>query len=155
MSYVIQGIQHVGIAVSDMDKSLKLYRKLFGLDIPFFDAVRCSSIPFFICEKDANKNGMEHLGFKTYSGFNLSNESLDNPVERWVKLLEDNKEIFTDLKISKEVYHQNKDVIKFNLNRLLNTDWVDFFQQQFDILPNSIQNVLKKNFNELKKASTK
>ena len=31
------GIQHVGIAVSEMDKSLKLYRKLFGLDIPFFD----------------------------------------------------------------------------------------------------------------------
>ena len=39
MTYVIQGIQHVGIAVSDMDASLKLYRKLFGLDIPFFDAV--------------------------------------------------------------------------------------------------------------------
>ena len=35
MSYVIQGIQHMGIAVSDMDASLKLYRKLFGLDIPF------------------------------------------------------------------------------------------------------------------------
>ena len=32
MTYVIQGIQHVGIAVSDMDKSLKLYRKLFGLE---------------------------------------------------------------------------------------------------------------------------
>ena len=124
-------------------------------DTKFFDAVRCSSIPFFICEKDANKNGMEHLGFKTYSGFNLSNESLDNPVERWVKLLEDNKELFTDLKMSKEMYHQNKDVIKFNLNRLMNTDWFDFFQQQFDILPDSIQNVLEKNFNELKKASTK
>ncbi len=39
MSYVIQGIQHIGIAVSDMDASLKLYRKLFGLDMPFFDAV--------------------------------------------------------------------------------------------------------------------
>ena len=38
MSYVIQGIQHIGIAVSDMDASLKLYRKLFGLDMPFFDA---------------------------------------------------------------------------------------------------------------------
>ena len=37
--YTIQGIQHMGIAVSDMDASLKLYRKLFGLDIPFFDAV--------------------------------------------------------------------------------------------------------------------
>ena len=56
-----------------------------------------------------------------------------------VKLLEDNKEIFTDLKISKEVYNQNKDVIKFNLNHLMNTNWLNFFQQQFDVLPNSKQ----------------
>ena len=44
MSYVIQGIQHVGIAVSDMDASLKLFRKLFGLDIPFFDAVAAAPL---------------------------------------------------------------------------------------------------------------
>lgn len=44
MTYVIQGIQHVGIAVSDMDASLKLYRKLFGLDIPFFDAVAAAPL---------------------------------------------------------------------------------------------------------------
>ena len=44
MSYVIQGIQHIGIAVSDMDASLKLYRKLFGLDIPFFDAVAAAPL---------------------------------------------------------------------------------------------------------------
>ena len=44
MSYVIQGIQHMGIAVSDMDASLKLYRKLFGLDIPFFDAVAAAPL---------------------------------------------------------------------------------------------------------------
>ena len=119
-------------------------------DTKFFDAVRCSSIPFFICEKDANKNGMEHLGFKPYSGFNLSNESLVNPVERWVKILEDNKEIFTDLKISEEVYNQNKDVIKFNLDLLMNTNWPNFFQQQFDALPNSVQNEFEKTFNELK-----
>ncbi len=35
----INGIQHIGIAVSDMDASLKYFRKFFGLDIPFFDAV--------------------------------------------------------------------------------------------------------------------
>ena len=44
MSYVIQGIQHIGIATSDMDASLKLYRKLFGLDMPFFDAVAASPL---------------------------------------------------------------------------------------------------------------
>ena len=42
--YTIQGIQHMGIAVSDMDASLKLYRKLFGLDIPFFDAVAAAPL---------------------------------------------------------------------------------------------------------------
>jgi catechol 2,3-dioxygenase-like lactoylglutathione lyase family enzyme len=44
MTYVIQGIQHVGIAVSDMDASLKLFRKLFGLDIPFFDAIAAAPL---------------------------------------------------------------------------------------------------------------
>ncbi|MDG1159134.1 MAG: VOC family protein [Flavobacteriales bacterium] len=35
----INGIQHIGIAVNDMDASLKYFRTFFGLDIPFFDAV--------------------------------------------------------------------------------------------------------------------
>ncbi|NNE56393.1 MAG: VOC family protein, partial [Flavobacteriales bacterium] len=35
----INGIQHIGIGVNDMDASLKFYRKYFGLDIPFFDSV--------------------------------------------------------------------------------------------------------------------
>lgn len=36
----INGLQHIGVAVSDMDASLKFYRKFFGLDIPFFDSVQ-------------------------------------------------------------------------------------------------------------------
>ncbi len=36
----INGLQHIGVAVSDMDRSLKFYRKFFGLDIPFFDSVQ-------------------------------------------------------------------------------------------------------------------
>ncbi|MDC0140265.1 VOC family protein [bacterium] len=39
-SYRIQGMQHIGIAVTDMDRSLRLYRQLFGMDIPFFDSVQ-------------------------------------------------------------------------------------------------------------------
>ncbi len=35
----INGIQHVGIAVQDLDASWKWYRKYFGLDVPFFDSV--------------------------------------------------------------------------------------------------------------------
>lgn len=36
----INGLQHIGVAVSNMDHSLKFYRKFFGLDIPFFDSVQ-------------------------------------------------------------------------------------------------------------------
>ncbi len=35
----INGLQHIGVAVSEMDKSLPFYRKFFGLNIPFFDSV--------------------------------------------------------------------------------------------------------------------
>jgi catechol 2,3-dioxygenase-like lactoylglutathione lyase family enzyme len=36
----IQGMQHIGIAITDMDATLRLYRQLFGMDIPFFDSVQ-------------------------------------------------------------------------------------------------------------------
>ena len=36
----VNGMQHIGLAVSDMNTFLPLYRKLFGLDIPFFDSVQ-------------------------------------------------------------------------------------------------------------------
>ncbi len=36
----INGLQHIGVAVSDMDRSLPFYRKFFGLNIPFFDSVQ-------------------------------------------------------------------------------------------------------------------
>lgn len=38
-AYRINGFQHIGIAVKDMDPSLRFYRKYFGLNVPFFDAV--------------------------------------------------------------------------------------------------------------------
>lgn len=39
MKHRINGFQHIGVAVSDMDASLRFYRKFLGLDIPFFDSV--------------------------------------------------------------------------------------------------------------------
>ena len=36
----INGLQHIGVAVSNMDDSLRFYRKFFGLDIPFFDSIQ-------------------------------------------------------------------------------------------------------------------
>jgi catechol 2,3-dioxygenase-like lactoylglutathione lyase family enzyme len=34
----INGIQHLGVGVQDLDSSWKWYRKFFGVDIPFFNA---------------------------------------------------------------------------------------------------------------------
>jgi catechol 2,3-dioxygenase-like lactoylglutathione lyase family enzyme len=36
----IHGIQHIGVAVSNMNRTLPLYRKWFGMNIPFFDGVQ-------------------------------------------------------------------------------------------------------------------
>jgi len=35
----INGLQHIGLAVQNMDSSLLFYRKFIGLDVPFFDSV--------------------------------------------------------------------------------------------------------------------
>ena len=40
----VLGMQHIGIAVTDMDRTLRLYRKLFGMDIPFFDSVQAAPL---------------------------------------------------------------------------------------------------------------
>lgn len=40
----INGIQHIGVAVTDMDMSLRFYRKYFGMDIPFFDSVAAAPL---------------------------------------------------------------------------------------------------------------
>ncbi len=43
-AYRINGFQHIGIAVQDMDASLRFYRKYFGLNVPFFDAVAAAPL---------------------------------------------------------------------------------------------------------------
>ena len=35
----INGIQHLGVAVTDMDQSLAYFRKHLGMDVPFFDSI--------------------------------------------------------------------------------------------------------------------
>ncbi len=39
MYKVINGMQHIGVGTANHEKSWKWYRKFFGLDIPFFNAV--------------------------------------------------------------------------------------------------------------------
>ena len=44
LDYRIQGMQHIGVATSDMDHSLKFFRQLFGMDIPFFDSIQAAPL---------------------------------------------------------------------------------------------------------------
>jgi catechol 2,3-dioxygenase-like lactoylglutathione lyase family enzyme len=37
-------MQHIGVAVQDMDASLKYFRKIFGMNIPFFDSVQAAPL---------------------------------------------------------------------------------------------------------------
>lgn len=40
----IHGIQHIGVAVSDMERSLIFYRKVLGMNIPFFDSIQAAPL---------------------------------------------------------------------------------------------------------------
>lgn len=48
----INGLQHIGVAVSDMDNALPFYRKFFGLNIPFFDSVAEAPLMRVYCNGD-------------------------------------------------------------------------------------------------------
>lgn len=48
----INGLQHIGVAVSNMDASLPFYRKFFGLNIPFFDSVAEAPLMRYYCNGD-------------------------------------------------------------------------------------------------------
>jgi catechol 2,3-dioxygenase-like lactoylglutathione lyase family enzyme len=45
----INGLQHIGVAVTNMDVSLKYYRTMFGLNIPFFDSVQPAPLMRYYC----------------------------------------------------------------------------------------------------------
>lgn len=38
MAHIINGIQHLGVGVDNLDESWRWYRKFFGMNIPFFNA---------------------------------------------------------------------------------------------------------------------
>lgn len=40
----INGIQHVGLAVANMDEALKFYRKVLGMDVSFFDSIAAAPL---------------------------------------------------------------------------------------------------------------
>jgi catechol 2,3-dioxygenase-like lactoylglutathione lyase family enzyme len=40
----VNSIQHIGVAVQNIDESLKFYRKIFGMNIPFFDSIQAAPL---------------------------------------------------------------------------------------------------------------
>lgn len=46
----INGLQHIGVAVQNMDAALPFYRKFFGLNIPFFDAIADAPLMRVYCD---------------------------------------------------------------------------------------------------------
>ena len=108
-------------------------------DEKYFDTILCKTIPFMLCEKDSNKSGLELMGFLPYKGFELENDSNDNPVLRWKRLLSDNEYIFKDLEKIEELHHINRPVIGHNFDRLVNTDWEAERLDQYNRLPSFIQ----------------
>jgi hypothetical protein len=115
----------------------------YSHDEKYFDTILTKTVPFMLCEKNSNTNISEStLGFLPYMGFDLKSDSNDNPVLRWISLLEDNKHIFKDKEIAKELYDKNQRVIEHNYNRLVNTDWDAERLVQFNRLPTFIKEYL-------------
>jgi len=111
-------------------------------DEKYFDTILCKTVPFMLCEKDSNVSGVELLGFLPYKGFNFTSDSNDNPVLRWKSLLEDNEHIFKDKEQVKELYDKNQKIIEHNFNRLVNTDWGKERLDQYNRLPEFINEYL-------------
>jgi len=111
-------------------------------DEKYFDTVLSKTIPFMLCEKDSNKSGLELLGFLPYEGFELKNDSNDNPILRWKLLLSDNSNIFKSLEKIKELYEQNQRIIDHNFQRLVSTDWAAEKLAQYNRLPTFIKDIL-------------
>lgn len=80
------------------------------------------TLPFFFDNKNANAN-IADIGFKPYIGFDYRADAIDNFVERWNVLFEDNKKFFLESIASQEIYRMNKEIIDHNYRVLLETDW--------------------------------
>ena len=102
----------------------------------------CKTVPFFVGNVSENDN-LKMYGFESYVGFDYSADSISNPIERWIKLLDDNKRFFIDIDESKKIHDLNKDIIEHNYDRLINTDWKKVANDDLAGSPDHVQEVLK------------
>ena len=103
----------------------------------------CKTIPLMLCVKNSNNRGCKTLGFLPYVGLNFDKDSVDDYVQRWQGLLEDNYKTFSNEEKISEIYEKNYEIIEENFSRLVKTDWDKEKNNQYSKLPNLIKDFLK------------
>lgn len=113
------------------------------IDEKFTDLVACKCVPFFVGNGDENKH-IAKLGFESYIGFDYSGLSKSNHVERWLTLLNDNKDFLLKEEHSNKIYEMNKDIIEYNYKVLINTNWYDKANTEFKTISSSMRQTISK-----------
>jgi len=109
----------------------------------YFNLIMCKTIPLMLCVKNSNNRGCKTLGFLPYVGLNFDKDSVDDYVQRWQGLLEDNYKTFSNEEKISEIYEKNYEIIEENFSRLVKTDWDKEKNNQYSKLPNLIKDFLK------------
>jgi len=113
----------------------------------FLHSVACKTLPFFIGNKNDNEN-VKDLGFKPYVGFDYSSESIDNFVERWQKLLDDNSHFLLQQEHASEIMEKNREIIQYNFDVLVSTDWKKKAYEKISMVSGPTREFLKELFFE-------
>ena len=108
--------------------------------------IASKTLPFFFDNKGTNRN-LKDMGFEPYVGFDYSAEHMDNFVERWETVLQNNKKFFLEEKESKEIYDMNKNIIDNNYRVLMETNWREKALAEFLQLPGHIRDAVENNTN--------
>lgn len=111
----------------------------------FLHPVACKSLPFFINNKNDNEN-IRDLGFMPYVGFDYSANSIDNFVERWQKLLDDNSHFLLDNDNAFMIMEKNKEIIEHNYQVLLTTNWEQKAFDKISTLSGPVRDFMIKTF---------
>ncbi len=106
--------------------------------------IAAKTLPFFFDNKDANLN-LQDIGFKPYIGFNYSGDKEQNFVTRWKKILDDNRKFLINDKDNTEIYNLNKNIIDYNYNVLIKTNWKSKALRELDSLPSNIKDIILEN----------
>jgi hypothetical protein len=99
------------------------------------------SLPFFLGNCNDNSN-LPDLGFRTYAGFDYSADKIENFVQRWQSTFESNKKFLFDTKNNRDIYENNLEVIEYNFDLLLSTDWDKKFLRELEKMPAMVRQLI-------------